>query len=286
VSVTESQTLTMPDGRTVGYLDHGPAGGEPVLWCHGGPGSRHEPAQVAAPAAEAGYRRIGVDRPGYGLSTPWPGRSIADWVPDGLAVLDALGVERAALVGVSTGGAYALALAAAAPQRVSGVIACCALTDMSWPEGRRLQESALTTGVWEAPDRAAAIAIVEDGFGPDGSKLLEPPPDAAPLPPADLALLADPAWLEAMATAMGAMFAQGVVGYVDDRLADGVGWVSFDVSRVRAPTIVLHGSEDSVVNVAQAHHTAAIVPGARLEIVDGLAHLSIVTKVVETLGEL
>ena len=83
-------TLTMPDGRTVGYADFGPADGTPVIWCHGGPGSRLEPMQVAPEAAAAGFRMIGVDRPGYGLSTPRPGRSIADWVPDGLAVLDAL----------------------------------------------------------------------------------------------------------------------------------------------------------------------------------------------------
>ena len=59
-------------------------------------------------------------------------------MPDGLAVLDAFGVERCIAVGVSTGGAYALALAAIAPARVSAVVACCALTDMRWPEGRRL----------------------------------------------------------------------------------------------------------------------------------------------------
>ena len=110
----------MPDGRTVGYADFGPADGTPVIWCHGGPGSRLEPTQVATEAAAAGFRLIGVDRPGYGLSTPWPERSIAGWVPDGLAVLDALGVEQCIAVGVSTGGAYALALAAAAPDRGHG----------------------------------------------------------------------------------------------------------------------------------------------------------------------
>ena len=65
------------------------------------------------------------------------------------------------------------------------------------------------------------------------------------------------------------MFAQGVAGYVDDRRADGPGWGSFDVGAVRAPTIVLHGREDSIVDVAQAAHTASLVPGARLKVVAG-----------------
>jgi pimeloyl-ACP methyl ester carboxylesterase len=202
-----------------------------------------------------------------------------------VAVLEALAIDRCAVVGVSTGGAYALAVAAGVPDRVSGVVACCALTDMRWAEGKARQ-APLMGGVWEAPDREAAIAIVVEQVGEDGSKMFTPPDDAPPLPPADLALLSDPAWGEAMAQAGPAMFAQGVVGYVDDRLADGVGWTSFDVGAVRAPTIVLHGSDDSIVDVAQARHTASIVPGARLRIVDGLAHLSIVGQVVPTLAEL
>ena len=277
----------MPDGRTVGYADFGPADGTPVIWCHGGPGSRLEPTQVATEATAAGYRLIGVDRPGYGLSTPWPGRSIADWVPDGLAVLDDLGVERCIAIGVSTGGAYALALAAAAPERVTGVLACCALTDMRWPEGRRLADSPMTTGIWDAPDRDAAIAYAIENVGEDGAKMFQPPEgETLPLCPADLALFTDPAWLAGFAEAGAAMFAQGVVGYVDDRRADGPGWGSFDVGAVRAPTIVLHGRDDSIVDVAQAGHTASLVPGARSKIVDGDGHLSIALKIPETLAEL
>ena len=282
--MTESRTLTMPDGRAVGYADFGPADAAAVLWCHGGPGSRLEPLADAPAAREAGYRFIGVDRPGYGLSTPQPGRTIAGWVPDGLAVLDALGVERCIVAGISTGGAYALALAAAAPERVTGVIACCALTDMRWAQGRARQEQ-LMEGIWDAPDRGAAIELAVERLGADGSKMFTPPADAPPLPAADQALLSDPVWLAAMAEAAPQMFAHGVQGYVDDRIADGVGWESFDVSAVRAPTVVLHGSDDSIVNIEQAHHTAGLVPGARLKIVEGLAHLSIIGQIVPTLPE-
>src|SRR6266545_3364849 len=102
--MNDSLSVTVAGGRTVGYADYGPADGFPVLNCHGGPGSRLEPKSGAAAAGEVGLRTIGIDRPGYGLSTPLPGRSIADWVPDALAVLDTLGVERCVAVGVSTGG--------------------------------------------------------------------------------------------------------------------------------------------------------------------------------------
>jgi len=155
----ESCTLTLPDGRSVGFMDYGPATGAPVIGCHGGPGSRMEPAAMAAPAAAAGFRLVGIDRPGYGHSTPKPGRSIADWVPDGLAVADALGIDRFTAVGCSTGGAYALALAARAPERVRAVIACCALTDMRWREGKAMMTAPATARLWSAADREAAMAI-------------------------------------------------------------------------------------------------------------------------------
>lgn len=112
------------DGRTVGYADFGPADGRPLVWCHGGPGSRLQPKPAAAALADVGYRPIGIDRPGYGLSEVQVGRTIGGWVGDALAVLDALEVERATFVGVSTGGAYALATAATVPERVDGVVAC------------------------------------------------------------------------------------------------------------------------------------------------------------------
>jgi pimeloyl-ACP methyl ester carboxylesterase len=167
----DSHTLKVA-GLDVGYTDHGPRGGTPVLWCHGGPGSRLEPATQASAAARAGLRLIGIDRPGYGRSTPRPGRSIADWVADGLAVADALGVERFVAVGCSTGGAYSLALAAHAPQRVAAVVARCALTDMRWQAGKAMMAGAATARLWSAANREAAIAAATDVLGADRSKML------------------------------------------------------------------------------------------------------------------
>lgn len=129
--------MQLADGRTVGFADYGPTGATGVLWCQG-PGSRLEPAHVAAKATEAGFRLVGIDRPGYGTSTPRPARTIAGWVPEALTVADHLGIDQFVTVGVSTGGAYALALAALAPERVLGVVACCSMTDARWPRaGRR-----------------------------------------------------------------------------------------------------------------------------------------------------
>lgn len=281
----QDQRILRTDGRVVGFADYGPPAATAVLWCHGGPGSRIEPAHLAAEADRAGLRIIGVDRPGYGLSTPQPGRTIAGWVPDALAVADHLGIAQFVTVGISTGGAYALALAADAPDRVLGAVACCAMTDMRWPAGRATMSRLHTHAVWEAPDRVAAIAAATEAHGEGGSKMRGD--GMAPvLAPSDAELFASTAWIAHAPAAFRAMFAQGLEGYADDRLADGGGWISFDVSSIRCPVTVLHGRCDRIVNVIHAGHTAELIAHADLVIVDDLGHFSIVTQVVPAIRAL
>ena len=86
--------------------------------------------------------------------------------------------------------------------------------------------------------------------------------------------------------AVPVMFAHGLEGYADDRIADGPGWVDFDVAAIVCPFIVLHGSADVITTVVHAEYTAAIVPGADLRIYDRLGRLSIEDEIVPTLGAL
>jgi pimeloyl-ACP methyl ester carboxylesterase len=273
-------------GRAVGYADFGPAEARPVLWCHGGPGSRIEPLIVADAARAAGFRLIGIDRPGYGKSVPQPGRTIESWVPDGLAVADHLGIESFIAVGVSTGGSYAMALAALVPERVDAAIACCSVTDTRWEGARRLAADPHLRKIWGTRDRTVALQLATDVFGADGSKMALPSPDRPPLAAADIAMLTDPARAVNWAQGLPEMFAWGIEGYADDRLADGLGWGGFPIDAIRCPVTVLHGRDDTIVPLAYADYTAEIVPGARLHVVDGQGHLSIITEVVPALTAL
>jgi pimeloyl-ACP methyl ester carboxylesterase len=281
----EYRTIQLADGRAVGFVDYGSPTATAVLWCHGGPGSRAEPAYLGPESRRAGLRIIGIDRPGYGLSTPRPGRTIADWAPDALAVADHLGIGQFVTVGISTGGAFALALAALAPERVLGVVACCSMTDARWPEGRATMSRPHTHAVWDAPDRAAALAAAIDAHGEDGGKM-RGDGMAAGFAPSDVEFFRDPGWMREATAAFRAMFAQGLEGFTDDRLADGPGWVSFDVTAIRCPVTVLHGRSDRIVNVIHAYHTAELIPSAELLVFDDLGHFSITTKVVPAIGKL
>ena len=213
---------------------------------------------------------------------PQPGRTIGGWVFDALAVLDHLGIDRFLVLGASTGGAYALALASRS-SRVIGAVACCAVSDMRWAEGKAMNVSCHP--VWNARGRDEALAIVTAAFGGRGENLL-PPHGPAGADPSDRALCASPDFLSWWTGFVPDMFASGPAGYVDDRLADANGWGTFDVTRITCPVVVLHGGSDGLIPVANARHTAAIVPGARLRIFEHLGHLSILTEAVGVISEM
>ena len=69
------------------------------------------------------------------------------------------------------------------------------------------------------------------------------------LAPSDEALFQDPVGLQETTAIFPEWFAQGLEGYTDDRLADGGGWVTFDVTDIICPVTVLHGGMDKICNV-------------------------------------
>jgi pimeloyl-ACP methyl ester carboxylesterase len=158
------------------------------------------------------------------------------------------------------------------------------MTDVRWAEGRATMSRPHTHAVWEAPDRVAAIAAATEAHGEGGSKMRAGM--AAVLAASDVELFGSAPWMTQAAAAFRAMFAQGLEGYADDRLADGGGWVSFDAAAIQCPVTVLHGASDRIVDVIHARHTAELIPGAGLAVFDDLGHFSITTKVVPAIRAL
>src|SRR5580693_1023641 len=121
MAAVTQRTVSTPDGRTLAIEEAGDPAGRPVLVHNGTPNSRHLYAPAAADAAARGLRLIGYDRPGYGGSTPQPGRTVADCVADVRTICTGLGIGRLAMWGVSGGGPHVLACAALLPDLVTAV---------------------------------------------------------------------------------------------------------------------------------------------------------------------
>ncbi|HET9951323.1 MAG TPA: alpha/beta hydrolase [Candidatus Eisenbacteria bacterium] len=108
------------DGAHIWHVSHG--SGSPVILLHGGLGHSGNWGHQVPSLVEAGYRVLLVDSRGHGRSTrddrPFTYERMAS---DVLAVMDALRLEKAAIVGWSDGACVALVLAMQAPERISRV---------------------------------------------------------------------------------------------------------------------------------------------------------------------
>ncbi len=110
-------SVHLPDDRVLDVLTIGVADGLPMVFHHGTPGGIAVYGPMADAAAERGLRVVLYARPGYGNSTPLPGRSVADAAGDVAAILDEVGARQFVTAGWSGGGPHALACACLLPDR-------------------------------------------------------------------------------------------------------------------------------------------------------------------------
>lgn len=138
-TVEQRDQLRMIDGRVLGYHVYGDACGQPVYFFHGFPGSHEQALLVAEQAAAAHIALVAFDRPGFGGSSPATNASIEGVAADAAALADHLRHDKFAVLGVSCGGPYALAMARLMPDRVNAVGLLAGIGPMDRPELRKEQ---------------------------------------------------------------------------------------------------------------------------------------------------
>ena len=129
------EVLVLPDGRRLAYAEYGDPLGAPVMLFHGAPGSRLGWGLFPGCPFREGVRLIAPDRPGYGVSDPHRNATYADWPDDVSALADALQLDRFAVVGVSSGGPFALACGWKIPHRLTGLAVVSSVSPLA-PEAR------------------------------------------------------------------------------------------------------------------------------------------------------
>ncbi len=114
--------IAVRGGRMLGFASFGTPDGRPIFWLHGTPGARRQiPVEARTLAEKHDLRIIGLDRPGIGSSSPHVYENVLDFAADLEIVADTLGIDQFHVIGLSGGGPYTLAAAAAMPDRVLGV---------------------------------------------------------------------------------------------------------------------------------------------------------------------
>lgn len=111
-------TVTLSDGRILGYAEYGDPDGIALLGFHGTPGSRLMFRIAHEAATDVKIRLIAPERPGFGISSRHPGHSLKTYAQDIAEFADHLGIDRFAVAGISGGGPYAAACAAYLADRI------------------------------------------------------------------------------------------------------------------------------------------------------------------------
>jgi pimeloyl-ACP methyl ester carboxylesterase len=275
-------TVTLPDGRALGYAEWGDPGGEPMLFFHGSPGSRL--TRPVGSMVVPGVRVLSVERPGHGLSDPQPGRALLDWPADVAAFADALGLDRFFVQGVSGGGPSAAVCAFALGQRVRGAALVCTAGDPAHVDvvtGMGDMNAMLFTMAREDPEQLrGGLEMMASAFTEGGVEVMRAGMgDAAP---ADQLAAKDDELMAMLAESSAEAFAQGVDGALQDLALFVTPW-GFDASAITVPVVVAHGTDDRNVPIQNGEWLAATIPGATYLRHDGEAHLSLLTNHAATI---
>ena len=224
-----------------------------------------------AAADRTGIRVISFDRPGYGLSTNLPGRTVSDAAANARAIADALGIDRFATIGVSGGGPHAMATAALLGDRVTRLCVSAGLGPVEDPsfdvEAQMLRETideirAARQGPEPLRDFIALYADPLTGLDPWLDQL----------PASDREVLARPS-VEAVEHAVAEEWQRvGLDGWLEDDLAFYARPWGFEPQAIVQPTLLLHGEADVLVPVAHGHAVSRLISGSELVSVPDAGH--------------
>lgn len=234
----------------------------------------HVEAVLEEPGVLRFFSRLGqtarvvlVDRRGSGLSDAIGADGLTEdgEVADVEAVLDALGVERAVLMGYTNGGAQAMAFAARRPERTLALVLYAPLV-------RNLRDEAIDWAATE-DERAARLAVQAARWG-TGENLVSLAPSVAD----DMRMQSWLARLERQAmTPSGLERSARLLADMD---------VRHHLPHIRVPALVLHRTGDTLIDVRHSRYVAERLPAARLVELPGVDNLPMVGDSEALLGEI
>ena len=282
-----NQTVTLRDGRRLGFAEYSDRGGRPVFFFHGAGGSRLEGPADEGALENQSIRLIAMDRPGHGLSDPCPDRTLLDWPADVVELADHLGIERFYVLGWSSGGPYALACAYRLPERVAAAAIICGVAPPERPHPYR-----------GMPLPSRALLFGERNFSPlvtlmrrmSRSMIMGDPQEAGRkaasfFQPADQALIKTAEEQARLGRDLQEGYRQGWEGPVRDDILVSRAW-GFALEEITVRIDIWAGEADQMVPLDHAHYQHARLPQSRLSVWPQQGHLTLLSCWGEVLAAL
>jgi len=270
--------VRLPDGRRLDLRVSGPAGGFPLVFHYGTPGAATPVRAVERAVHARGLRLVTTSRPGYGDSSPQPGRRVVDVAADTAAVLVAIGADRCLVAGWSGGGPHALACGARLGSAAAAVLviaggAAYGAEGLDWMAGMGEENVAEFSAALAGEDQLRSFLLaardqVKDVTAAGIVASLE-----TLLPDVDRAVLTGE-FGEDLAAMFREAVRTGVEGWFEDDIALTRSW-GFGLEEISVPVMIWQGSADLMVPFSHGQWLASQLPGASAHLEEGEGHLSV-----------
>lgn len=275
-----SHVVRIPNGQVLGCSVYGmPDFRLPVFYFHGFPGSRLEARFAHEAAVSAGITLVGIDRPGFGRSSPQPGRTLLGWAQSMRLLAQHFRITEFSVLGVSGGAPYALACAYALRPLVRRAMVVSALGQVAEkPIPARMVRSnrtilqlakvspflaqsavrGITTYLARRPSRLVRLLSLE-------------------IPLCDRNLITSAERLPFFNDSYTEAFSQGVDCAVEDFRVLTSPW-GFNPKEIQTPVEIWHGELDTYVPIEMSRELAALIPDSHLVAVPDGGHFMVLQQ--------
>ena len=273
--VATARQAQLKDGRRLGFAEYGDPAGKAVILFHDLWGNRQLRHPDDSILTRLGIRLIGLDRPGYGLSTPKPQRSLMDMVDDVMLLTKALQIDRFAVLGYSAGAPYALACAYRFPEIITRCAVVSGIPPLDNPQGFEVLNFYYSRLFQLASSLEPLFRLLMRGFFRIDAQR-EPAQFvrdlASMLPSPDQQVLRELAVYNSRRDMWEEIRRGGSATLVDEMLTLVKPW-GFKLQSIRIPVDIWWGEADTFVQPAVGKRMQRFIPDARLHLQPSAGHL-------------
>ncbi len=270
-----SMSCSLRDRRNLSYSIYGPDEGIPFVMFHGSPGSRISMEDDLL--HRIGVKMIYPERPGYGNSSPHPNATFLSWADDIREFLDYLEVENVAIGGASGGGPFAMACAAAFPERLSSLTLISSAAPQNLPGYKNKMAFGNRLGYFLNKYAPFLMKYATASFA---KRMLKNPEKTfdqifKQLGEADrkvIRSMKEEGTFRVILDHLREAYSNGVKGHIMDNQILTEDWnILYD--KITCPVHIWHGEEDTLAPIPGVRALAAFLPHATPNYIAGAGHL-------------